>query len=100
MTKADVAGAGRRRPEKSRDTRLRFEQWAKNPVCEANTMSAVHNVKMAKVAESVGVAPSFGASPFALGRGEQFEFNLLNNSAERLLPELYRTGVLPEGANG
>ena len=43
--------AARKRPDQRRDTRLRFEQWAKNPVCQANTMSAVHNIKMHKVAE-------------------------------------------------
>jgi hypothetical protein len=90
----------KRRPERSRDTRVRFEQWAKNPQCEANTLSAVHNVKMAKVAEHAGVDPSFGASPFALFRGDQFERNLLNKDAERLIPELIRTGVLPEGSAG
>lgn len=36
--------AVRRRPDERRDTRLRFEQWAKNPACQANTMSAVNNV--------------------------------------------------------
>lgn len=89
-----------RRPESTRDTRRRFEQWANNPSCSANTISAVHNVKMAKVAERAGLDPSFGASPFALARGEQFEFNLLRNDAERLLPELIRTEVLPEDASG
>lgn len=92
--------AAKRRPEQNRDTRRRFEQWAQNPACEANTMSAVHNVKMAKVAERAGFEPSFGASPFALFRGDQFERNLLNNNGERLFPELVRTGVLPEGAAG
>lgn len=90
----------RKRPENQRDTRRRFEQWASNPRCEANTVSAVHNVRMAEVAKRIDVDPSFGASPFALGRGEGFEYNLLRNDAERLLPELVRTGVLAEGAGG
>ena len=30
----------------NRDTRRRFEQWASNPQCEANTISAVQNVRM------------------------------------------------------
>jgi len=86
------------RPENQRDTRQRFEQWANNPGCEANTLSAVHNVKMAAVAKHLGIDPSFGASPFALARGEQFEFNLLRDGAARLIPELERTEVLPEGS--
>lgn len=97
---AQVGGKVGRRPEQQRDTRRRFEQWANNPRCQANTLSAVHNVKMAKVAERAGVAPSFGASPFALARGEQFERNLLANDAERLIPELERTGVLPAASKG
>lgn len=89
-----------RRPEQQRNTRMRFEQWAKNPQCDANTLSAVHNVRMAKAARRAGLEPTFGASPFALARGEQFERNLLANEAERLLPELVRTGVLRAGASG
>ena len=100
MAKGGGSAAVKRRPENQRDTRMRFEQWAKNPACQANTVSAVHNVKMAKVAEHAGVKASFGASPFALARGEQFEFNLLRNDAERLLPELIETGVLPAGSSG
>lgn len=75
----------------NRDTRRRFEQWASNPRCGANTVSAVHNVKMTDVAKRAGVRSSFGASPFALGHGEQFERNLLANEAERLLRQLRRT---------
>jgi hypothetical protein len=96
LAKGGAGNAPNRRPEQQRDTRMRLEQWARNPKCEANTVSAVHNVKMATVAERTGVAQSFGASPFALARGEEFEFNLLRDDAERLLPELVRTGVGPE----
>ena len=32
-----------------RNTRARFEQWVKNPQCEANALSAVLNVKMNEV---------------------------------------------------
>ena len=83
-----------------RNTRGRFEQWAHNPTCEANTVSAVHNVKMADVAVADGITPSFGQSPFALARGETFERALLRDGATRMLDELVRTGVLPEGATG
>ena len=88
------------RSEGSRDTRRRFEQWASNPTCNANTVSAVHNVRMDKVARRAGVTPTSGASPFALFRGNQFEANLLKNDAERLIPELVSTGVVPENAEG
>ena len=40
--------------------RGRFEQWAKNPTCDANTLSAVHNVRLDKAAEAAGVSASFG----------------------------------------
>lgn len=82
------------------DTRRRFEQWVTNPHCGANTVSAVHNVRMADVARKIGVRPTFGASPFALGRGEQFERTLLANDGERLIAELVRKGVLPKGRTG
>ncbi len=81
--------------ETRRDTRLRFEQWAKNPKCEANTLSAVHGVSMAEIAASEGLTPSMGQSPFALARGQMFEKRLFKNGAERLMPELIRQGVLP-----
>ena len=84
----------------NRDTRRRFEQWASNPQCEANTISAVQNVRMSDVATHIGIKPSFGASPFALGRGEQFERAILANGAERLLPELRKVGLIDQGQSG
>ena len=42
------------RQEARRNTRGRFEQWAKNPTCDANTLSAVHNVRLDKAAKAVG----------------------------------------------
>lgn len=82
--------------EARRDTRLRFEQWANNPKCEANVLSAVHGVSMATVAQAEGLTPSMGQSPFALARGQMFEGRLFRNGAERLIPELARHGVLPQ----
>ena len=82
------------------NTRARFEQWAKNPVCQANTLSAVHNVRMADVARRMGYRPSFGQSVFALARGNQFERGILRDEGARLLAELIRQDVLPEGARG
>jgi hypothetical protein len=79
---------------------MRFEQWARNPTCEANTFSAVHNVRMAEVARSVGLQPTFGQSPFAIARGQDFEASLFAREGARLLEELIAIGVLPEGAAG
>ena len=42
------------------NTRVRFEQWAKNPECEANTVSTVLNVRMGKVASSLGLPDNKG----------------------------------------
>jgi hypothetical protein len=78
---------------------MRFEQWARNPTCEANTFSAVHNVKMADVARSVGIEPSFGQSAFALTRGRNFESSLFSSNGDRLLKQLIETQVVPEGAS-
>lgn len=81
--------------EQRRDTRFRFEQWAKNQKCEANLISAVHGISMAEVARAEGLPPSMGQSPFALARGQMFEARLFRNSAERLIPELARHELLP-----
>jgi hypothetical protein len=88
------------REEARRNTRGRFEQWAKNPTCEANTLSAVHNVRLDKVAEKVGLDPSFGQSPFALARGNIFEAGLFYDDAARLRAALERKGSLPAGSSG
>jgi hypothetical protein len=79
---------------------MRFEQWAKNPSCEANMIAAVRNVRMADVATAEGVAPSFGQSPFAIARGDQFERSLFYRDAEVLLEALIEKEVLPLGASG
>lgn len=79
---------------------MRFEQWAKNPTCEANTISAVRNVRMADVAVAEGVTPSFGQSPFAIARGDQFERSLFYRDGELILESLIEKEVLPAGADG
>lgn len=88
------------REEARRNTRGRFEQWAKNPTCGANTLSAVHNVRLDKVAETIGLEPSFGQSPFAIARGSRFEAGLFYDDAQRLRDPLERRGVLPAGSSG
>lgn len=83
-----------------RNTRMRFEQWAKNPACEANTVSAVRNVRMHDVAKARGIPSKFGQSPFAIARGDQFERSLFFDDAERLLTELKRKELLPNSSEG
>lgn len=88
------------RQEARRNTRGRFEQWAKNPTCEANTLSAVHNVRLDKAAEVAGLTPSFGQSPFAIARGNRFEAGLFYEDAAKLRSSLERKGCLPAGSSG
>lgn len=85
---------------KNRDTRLRFEQWAKNPLCMANAVSAVHNVRMSEVAKREGLLPTFGQSPFAIARGQTFERALFRDEAKSLLAALVNAGVLPPERGG
>lgn len=86
-------------PDK-RDTRRRFEQWAHNPACQANTLSAVHGISMADVAKREGLHPSMGQSPFAIARGQLFERALYRDDASGLREELERAGILPTGSRG
>ena len=82
------------------DTRRRFEQWVQNPRCAANTVSAVHGVKMADVVEFEGGMPTMGQSPFALARGLQFERILYARDATVLIESLVKAGVLPSRSSG
>ncbi|MDP8929591.1 MAG: hypothetical protein M3O70_13720, partial [Actinomycetota bacterium] len=81
--------------EALRDTRGRFEQWAQNPACEANTVSAVHNIPMREVAKVENLDFTFGQSPFAIARGNQFEAGLFRDEARVLRRSLAEAGVLP-----
>src|SRR5450755_3489527 len=83
-----------------RDTRRRFEQWAHNPECEANTIAAVAGVSMADVAEREHLDTSMGQSPFALGRGTQFERGLFAEDGKRLIDALIEAQVLPVSSAG
>jgi hypothetical protein len=88
------------REEARRNTRGRFEQWAKNPTCEANTLSAVHNVRLDLAAKAEGLTPSFGQSPFAIARGNRFEAGLFLDDAAKIRAALERKGCLPSGSAG
>jgi hypothetical protein len=83
-----------------RDTRRRFEQWARNPQCHANVISAVHNIRMSDVAKFEGARKTMGQSPFAIARGQTFERTLFRNDGESILSSLTRARVLPEKAAG
>ena len=88
------------REEARRNTRGRFEQWAKNPTCAANTLSAVHNVRLDAAASQAGLTPTFGQSPFAIVRGNRFEAGLFYDDAAKLRSALERQRTLPKGSTG
>ena len=80
-----------------RDTRRRFEQWVRNTGCEANLVSAVHNVKMSVVARRENpAAPREGQSAFALARGRAFEAGLVRDGGQRLIDALVREGIFDD----
>lgn len=92
----NVAESVQKRERARRETRRRFEQWAHNPECHANVVSAVHNVKMSAVARRENPDLAFvGQSVFALERGRSFEAGLMADGATRLLHALHDAGVLP-----
>ena len=55
---------------------------------------------MADVALCEGVKPSFGQSPFAIARGDQFERSLFYREGELIFESLIEKQVLPVGASG
>lgn len=83
-----------------KNTRARFEQWVKNPQCEANALSAVLNVKMNEVAKSLGYNPEYGQSPFAITRGLQFEGWLFKDEAKVLRESLIKSNLLAQNEIG
>lgn len=84
----------------SRDTRRRFEQWVRNPRCQANAISAILDIPMRQVAAKEGASATFGQSPFALARGQRFEFYAFKDDAKRLREQLEQAGLLPAGSGG
>ncbi len=84
----------------AQDTRRRFEQWARNPRCTANALSAIVNLPMRKVAEAEGAKAPFGQSPFALVRGRKFEQGIFEKQGRMLHDALIACDVLPKGASG
>jgi hypothetical protein len=83
-----------------RDTRRRLDQFIQNPHCRANVLSAVHDIPMLAVAESVKLDVRMGQSEFAIGRGKTFEASLFTDAASRLFSALVAAGVLPAWASG
>jgi len=79
--------------QKAHNSRGRFEQWVKNPTCEANTISAVHGLGMDKVSGREGGSITKGQSPFAISRGKQFEKSLFDENAKRLKQEFINSKV-------
>ena len=81
-----------KRERARRETRRRFEQWARNPECHSNIVSAVHNVKMGAAArKETPNIPREGQSIFALLRGRTFESRLIKEDAAVLLESLQRS---------
>ena len=85
------------RKAESRDTRRRFEQWVQNPLCEANTVSAVHGIRMEDVVRSEGGKPTMGQSPFAIARGQNFERGLFRHDGASLVEALIGADVHRKG---
>ena len=84
-----------KRERARRETRRRFEQWARNPECHSNIVSAVHNVKMGAAARNENPnIPREGQSIFALLRGRTFEAQLIKEDAAVLLESLQRSEVI------
>lgn len=84
---------------KTPNLRRRLEQWLQNPGCTSNTLSALLDVPMLKVARAEDpTVREGGQSPFAIARGVTFERGLLENGATVLVEALEKARVLPPGA--
>lgn len=83
-----------------RDVRRRLEQYVANPGCEANVLSAVHDIPMEAVARFLGLDAKVGQSVFAISRGNTFERVLFEDDAARLRKALIDKRVLPPNATG
>lgn len=83
-----------------RDVRRRIDQYVANPSCEANVLSAVHDVPMEQVARLFGMHVEVGQSPFAIARGATFEKSLFEHDAQRLRKALVDASVLPPNSSG
>lgn len=94
-------GTSDRNDQKKRDrgynSRGRFEQWARNPSCQANVLSAVVGIDMQKIAASSQIKSSIGPSSFAIARGHMFERNLFRDDAKICIDALKQVGMIPEG---
>lgn len=87
------------RPRKTPNLRRRLEQWLHNTACEANTLSALLDVRMLDVAKAEdALVTGGGQSKFALARGVMFERGLLGDGATRLVTALVEKSVLPAEA--
>jgi hypothetical protein len=95
-----VKGLFLKKENKKRDTRRRFEQWAHNPECEANTLSAVHGISMTEVAKAEGLDGSMGQSPFAIARGQTFERGLFKAEGKELRGALEAAEILSPKSSG
>jgi hypothetical protein len=58
----------RSRDDSNRDTRRRFEQWARKPQCGANAISAVYNIPMHEVARGHHPNTAFWNTPLSQDR--------------------------------
>ncbi len=94
-----MAESATKKERARRETRRRFEQWARNPECQSNVVSAVHNVKMGVAARRENPnAPREGQSVYALERGVTFEGSLLTDKGKKLLGALRDSSVLSPGS--
>lgn len=79
-----------------RDVRHRLEQYVANPGCEANRLSAVHDIPMEDVVTARGIKPALGQSPFAIAPGQSFKRLLFETNAKPLLKALIDKRVVPK----